>query len=299
MQPIQSSRGPKNLVMFLAVLLAMTKSTPAFSETPSDTTNACVQAYAGAQAHRKNEDLLAARDALRLCSARACPTLIQNDCNTWLAEVVEAIPSIVLAARVNEDDVFDVSVSMDGARLAGELDGKPIEVNPGLHTFVFERGGNLPIQKKVIVAAHQRSQTIAVEWKRRAAGPAAPSGPAVETHDARPTATRPVPPAVYILGATAVVGLATFAILGLGGRATQNDLETSCAPRCAKSDVDALQTRYLVANIGAVVGGLSAAGAVILFLVRPAHDPGAARLSLAVDIQPVNGGATASLRTPF
>jgi hypothetical protein len=254
-----------------------------------DATKVCVDAYGKGQEYRKSNDLLKARESLWTCAAATCPGVIQSDCTTWLSQIVESIPSIVLEAKLDDDNVFDVAVTMDGAHVASQLDGKPIEINPGLHTLVFERGGNPPIEKKVIVAAHARSQVVSVAWRSPDGAGAARSG--VNGGDqAHAAMTRPVPPLTYVLGGVAVAGLGTFAILGLTGSASQHDLETSCSPNCSDSQVSALKTRFLIADIALGVGALSAAGALAVYVLRPEHEAPSGPVA-SVGISPVLGGA--------
>ena len=233
-----------------------------------DATKACVQAYESAQEDSKAELLLKARDELRACSAPSCPAILQSDCTNWLGQVVDSVPSVVFAAREGGENVFDVSVSMDGKPLAKELDGKPIEVDPGLHTFVFERGGAAPLEKKTIVAAREKAQLISVGW---AAPPSVVAGPTQAPAEVVEK-TRPVPPLFYVLGATTVVGFGTFGIVGATAESTKSDLQKSCSPHCSSSDVSSLKTHFLIADIAAGVGAASAAGALVVILTRPERD---------------------------
>jgi hypothetical protein len=199
--------------------------------------------------------------------------MIQSDCTTWLGQVVEAVPSVVFAAKLGSESVFDVTVTMDGKQVATQLDGKSIEVDPGLHTFVFERSGSPPVEKKTIIAARDKAQIITAEWRAHAA--AAPAAPAAGPAAPAPVAAekeRPIPPLFYVLGGTTVVGFGTFAVLGLLSESTKHDLETSCSPRCSSSEVSSLKTRFLVADIALGVGAASAAGALVVFLTRPEQD---------------------------
>ncbi|MGD0676103.1 MAG: hypothetical protein ABSC94_11825, partial [Polyangiaceae bacterium] len=245
-----------SLVGVAAALATVTTGVDSWSDL-SEATRACVAAYDDAQGYRKDGDLLKARKALETCAAATCPGIIQSDCTTWLSQVVDSIPSIILEAKVGEDNVFDVSVWMDGARIATKLDGKPIEINPGLHVFVFERQGAPPIEKKAIVA-HTKSDLISATWSS-APAPIRPTGTAHLTGPA-PAASdspRPVTWPVYVLGAITVVSFATFAVLGVSGNATKHDLESSCAPHCTDSQVGPVRTRFIAADVAAGVGVLA------------------------------------------
>jgi hypothetical protein len=280
----------------------------AFGEPATETTRMCLNAHESAQELEKKDDLLAAREALQVCAAAACPSMIQTDCTTWLAQNVEATPSVLLGATVDGEYVFDVTVTIDGNPLVRRLDGRSVEVNPGLHAFVFERSGSPPIRRMQIIAEHDHGQMVAVEWNTapaaggrsgggegaaRATEPPAPSGGGVPPRDrgvgAPPGAERPVPALTFVLGGVTVAGLATFAILGLTGSAKQHDLDTTCSPRCPAGDVTSLQNRFIAADIALGVGALSAVGAVVVFLTRPeraASQPRAAEIR----VRPLVGG---------
>jgi len=295
---MRAAQHPRNSIKplaFAALAGVLTTSVQASSQTTNPSTNVCVDAYGKAQEYRMNNDLLKARDALWTCARTTCPSVIQNDCTTWLNQVIESIPSIVLEAKVDDDSVFDVTVTMDGARIATQLDGKPIEINPGLHTFVFTRAGSAePMEKKIIIAAHMKSQIVSVGWHAPAPARNAAGEKASGTAPARP-----VPPLVYVLGGVSVAAFATFAVLGLTGQATQHDLENSCQPHCSSSDVSSLKARFIGADVAAGVSALAAAGAVTLYLTRPEHGESHAPGVSALRFAPVSGGAMLSCSGSF
>jgi hypothetical protein len=283
---------------------ASSQSATASSQPISEATKACVDAYGNAQELRKNNDLLKAREAMITCAGPTCPGIIQNDCTAWLGQVVDAIPSVVLVAKVDQEDVFDVSVAMDGKAIASQLDGKPIEINPGLHSFVFQRASGAPVEKKVIIPAHSKSQIVAVEWRSPAAarpveGGPTPAGAEHSQEAAHQDLVRPVPAVVYVLGGVAVAAFGTFAVLGLTGNSTKQHLESTCGPThtCSQSDVSSLETRFVIADVAVGVGAVAAVSALTVFLLRPAHAahplavtaPSSAVMALGV--APTAGGA--------
>jgi tetratricopeptide (TPR) repeat protein len=110
----------------------------------------------------------------------------------------------------------------------------------------------------------------AASAKERVVAPtAAPPPPAARERPAA-TATWPIPPAAYVLGAVGVAGLATFGTLALLGRNQQSDLERSCSPACSPSQVQPMKTKFLIADIGLAVGAVSLGAAGYLVLSRPA-----------------------------
>lgn len=286
------ARTLSRLTGVASLLAVVTTAGGSWSQTADDGTKSCVDAYGSAQEFRKNNDLLKARKSLWTCAGATCPAVIQSDCTAWLSQVSDAIPSIVLEAKLDDDNVFDVSVTLDGTPLVSQLDGKPLEINPGLHTLLFERQGMSPVEKKVIVAAHSKSQVVLAVWTSPPARTAAhPSHPSTETP---PEMVRPIPPLAYVLGGTAVAALGTFAVLGLSADGTKQNLDNShCSPNCSTAEVSSLQTRLIGADIAAGVSALAATGAVVVFLTRPerpAQTPNSG--TNAVRIAPTWGGAS-------
>jgi hypothetical protein len=290
---------PRRLVKLagLASLFAtVATTTQSWSQSSGDTTKACLDAYGNAQEFRKNNDLLKARQALWTCAGATCPAIVQNDCTAWLGQVADAIPSVVLEAKLDNDNVFDVSVSLDGTPVATQLDGKPVEINPGLHTFVFERPGAAPVEKKVIIAAHAKSQVILAEWTTPP--PISRSGSTHAGGEASTPMVRPIPPLAYVLAGTSVAAFGAFAVLGITGDAIKGNLQSSsCASLhdCDTSTVSSLETRFVAADIAAGVGALAAVGAITVFLLRPER---AAQVP-SVGIAPTSGGAFVQWRSSF
>jgi hypothetical protein len=72
-----------------------------------------------------------------------------------------------------------------------------------------------------------------------------------------PTEPRSVAPAAYVLGAVGVAGVAVFATFALLGKSEQHRLESTCSPQCPPADVDALRTKFLIADLALVAGVVS------------------------------------------
>lgn len=278
--------------LFLAGLATMVLTGgTSWSGEPSEAITACMNAYESAQELRKHDDLLGARKMLQTCTATACPEMIQTDCTTWMTEVNEAMPSIIFGASVGSQSVHDVAVSMDGARLVPQIDARPLEVNPGIHTFVFTRDGQDPVEKKAMIMPRLHDQMVSVRWK---------GAPVVRS--------RPVPPSFYILSGASVAALATFTGFGVSGDALQHTLQTSCSPLCSQSQISTLHTRFLVADIALGVGAASAVGAIVALLTRPERPVPRDRAAMttsapgrtwSIDMRALHGGAAVDWSRSF
>jgi hypothetical protein len=182
--------------------------------------------------------------------------------------------------------VTDVTAHLDGAPLAIQLDGRPIVVDPGLHTVTFERAGSPTLEQKVIVREGEKNRLVSVDWAPAPAPVAAPIPPPVATE-------RPVPVSVYAVLGVAALGFVDFGVAGTLGLVKKQDLERSpaCAPFCPANDVHYVKTMYAVADVGLAVGVAGVIASGILFLTRPER-PVAARSALQGPlVEPLPGGA--------
>jgi hypothetical protein len=253
----------------LCVIVMLPALAKPASADPEPTKAACKDAYEQSQAHRQKDELLVARQQLLLCAAPACPNLIRNDCVVWFAQVEQAIPSVVLEAKNEGGEILDVTVTMDKKTIATQLDGQPIDIDPGLHTFRFEHTGLPPIEQRLIVRAGEKSRLVSASWAKPKA-----EQPADVPARAPAPMERPVPASVWIAAGVGIVGIAGFSYFGLAGNRKTNDLENSCAPFCSTDQVNTVKTDYLVGDISLGVGVVSLGAALVLLLTRPERPVG-------------------------
>lgn len=216
---------------------------------------ACLDSYEQAQRHRKGGELMQAREALMICSRDVCPDIAKADCTRWLAEVRQDVPSIVLGASFEEGgDAIQVRVTIDGKPLANQLDGRALEVNPGIHVLRFETAGREPVQQRVSIRVGERNRRIMAVFPALPPPPPPPEPPGVPTIS-------------YVLGGVGVIGLAGFGYFAATGRSDESDLER-CKPVCAADDVDDVRKRYLAADVSLAVGVLALGGASYFYFTR-------------------------------
>jgi hypothetical protein len=219
----------------------------------------CREAYANAQLHRQRGELLAARNDLRTCGSETCPAIVQTDCVPWLSEVEASIPTLVLEARADGDAIFEVRVKLDGEPVAERLDGRPIPLDPGTHTLIFDTKGRPTLEQHIIVRAGEKNRLLLAEW-------VSPPQPAN-----RGAVERPVPLGVYLTAAVAAAGFVDFGVAAALGNSAKSEFEAQrCAPFCNHTDVNAMRTRYLIADVGLAVGAAELVTSLVLFATRPA-----------------------------
>jgi hypothetical protein len=281
----------------------------------------CVAAYEEAQKDRMGGKLRLSREQLLICAHVTCPDVVARDCRTWRNEVEGQLASIALTARdLRGTEVSNVRVLADGELIVDELDGRPIFVDAGPHTFRFERRGSVPLEQRIKLEPGERQHLVDVklmpsgsEEPRDAPIPKeSPKDPLElpgSRQESRPLEPLPAtaPPdrssrekspttVVYVLGGIGIVSLVSFAYLGFTGESDVSRLREECAPRCAKSEVDAVRTKLIAANISLGVGlaALGASGFLWLSAGAPSSRP-----TMGLDVRPVAGGGMGSLVGSF
>jgi hypothetical protein len=259
-------------------LAASTASATARAADPKDPA-ACKEAYETSQESRKGGSLLTARTKLRLCASESCPDIVRTDCMTWLAEVEKAVPSVVLEARAEGQIVLDASVTMDGKPFATKLDGRPVDVDPGVHVFVFEKPGKPPVEQKVIVREGQKSILVSGSWE---APKAARPQPAVEAQQGS-SGWRTVG---FVAGALGIVGLGVGSAFGVAALSADKTASGECQSStvCTQPGADDSRTahqRATVSTVSFAAGGALFVGGALLVLFAPHGTPTQGRIVVA------------------
>ena len=215
---------------------------------------ACLNAYEQTQTLRKDGKPVAAKAQAQSCAQSTCPALLTKDCSKWVTELEAMIPTVVLDPRAPTGGLrADVRVKIDGNVVSEKIDGRPLPVEPGAHTFTFEADGALAVEQAVALKDGEKAKKITVTMLP------APTPKAVE---------RPIPLGVWVFGGGSVVALAVGAGFGISGLGKKSDLD-ACKPRCNPDDVDSLNTRFTVADLALGAGVVAGAAAVYLLLSRP------------------------------
>jgi hypothetical protein len=221
---------------------------------------ACADAYVAGQVSKKEGRLREARDRFQVCASAACPGALQRDCTPWKAQLDREIPTLTVSVKDEAGAALGAaSVTVDGAPLAS-----PAAFDPGEHTVRVEAAGMKPAEQRVTLASGEGNRAITVRLERLAA------------------ASRPVPVAPIVLGASGLVALGVFAGLGVTGNAKKASLDAlGCKPDCSPSEVSAARSLYLGADValGVGLGALVAAGVVLIVQLKAPAGAAAARFS--------------------
>jgi len=206
----------------------------------------CLTRYQEAQVARRERRLLDSRAALRICSRASCPAAVRADCVDWLDQVAHSLPSVVVTARARGADVFAVKVVIDGKLATEKLTGFALEVDPGLHKFRFESPPWPVMEREVLASEGVKQRPIEVEF-----APPLPSAILSTQPEAKPFRLQR---SDYVFGGISLAGFATLAYFGGTGLYDAHQLRTGCKSFCEHADVQAVETKLIVADIGLAVG---------------------------------------------
>jgi hypothetical protein len=236
--------------------------------------DACIDANEKAIAQRKAEKLIDARASLSVCAASTCPDVIRASCQQRLAEVSQAIPSIVFSVKdPSGRDLALVRLSIDASKYTDRLEGHAIVVDPGEHEFRFEVEGQEPVVRRFVLpeGEQNRREEIVI---------GAPPAPVAAQREAagRASAQRTV---AFVVGGVGVAGLALGGIFGALSIGAHGSYEKNCgsnigAPpgQCNATGVTGesdAATKGTISTIAFVGGGVMVAAGAVLFLTAPAH----------------------------
>jgi hypothetical protein len=239
----------------------------------ADEKQLCASAAEEAEQLRSDARLRAARERLLRCSRPECPAAVRSDCAQWMTEIEAAMPTVVLGVRdASGQDVLGARVSVDGVAVTHGLDGKALEVDPGVHKFRFESGG-AAVEQAVLIREGEKSRAITAMLD---VGPVAPAErssarPAAGSSPASSTTSSPHPSAwTWALGGIGLVALGLGAYLELSVNADASGLQSSCGHFCSHAQVDPLVLKQQVLGpIAFGVGALSLGLAAYTFFAAP------------------------------
>jgi hypothetical protein len=269
----------------------------------ADDEDTCIAASERAIAATHHDNLLEARSALVACTARVCPDIVRASCQRRLAEINQAIPAVVFEMKdAAGNDLAGVQISVDGSVLTGHLEGAPVVLDPGKHSFHFQAAGLPAVDKDFVLRHGERDRHERIVFGS-APVPAETHATPAETH-----ATSGGWSAIQIGGiaaaAVGVGGIAIGAIFGLKASSDRSSETGACGSTCATvSDRNnaanyrsALISDSTISDVGFIAGGaLVATGAVLFFTGRPRDDAAkTAGWRIAPGVGPASAGVFAT-----
>lgn len=283
----------KGLVAAGALVAVFSASAQDAAAAPDDRAE-CANAAEQAQQMRDEGKYRRAREQMLSCARDTCPGPIKSDCGKWLSELDRDAPTVVFGAKDAKGDLFDVKVSMDGVLIQERLDGKPVLVDAGEHTFRFESKDGTK-EERILVRAAEKARPLTVVFGSAAPATGGSAGGSAKERD-KDAPEKPaegeggsiVPAAV--VGGIGVLALGSFAIFGITGSSDVDKLQ-DCKPNCREEDVDSARTKLIIADISLGVGIVALGVAAYMFITRPKVDAKVASGStLRLNAGPVAGG---------
>jgi hypothetical protein len=248
--------------------------------------------------------LRAAREQFVTCAAASCPDLVRADCAAHLEEVQRAQPSIVFEVKDPAGaDLSAVQVSVDGAVLVTQLDGRPIDMDPGNHQFRFEVAGAPAVEKPLLIREGEkdRHERIVIARPLRTAS-VAPSVAPIPTERGADGGTQRL--LGWVAGGVGVVGVGVGAAFGLAASSKWSQAKYDCGTGCpstspAQSEKSTAEGDATASTVAFAVGGATLVAGVVLLLTAPTgreeHAPSVA-VSLAPTVGRSGAGALVSVR---
>jgi hypothetical protein len=253
----------------------------AFASPPAaaDVTKAqCVDANTNAQSLRRDGSFAEARAMLAVCGDPQCPALVRDDCTRQLDALEQLQPTVVLDAKDRSGaDRSAVRVKVDGRAVAEKLDGTPLPVDRGEHTFVFEADGEAPVTLTVVVREGEKSRRVSVTLgavvdrggEDRGGGHGGDGTDKPTTHGGAP-AQRTLG---LVAGGAGALGLGIGTIFGILAASKWSATRNDCAgPDSCPSYTQAVADHGTTVSDGTIAtiallagGGLLATGAALFF----------------------------------
>ena len=215
----------------------------------ADDRAACVQAADHGQVARDQGKLSAARVEFTDCARASCPKLVVQQCTQWLAELTQDVPTVGFRALDPKGtEILDVTVYVDSVERKGSLDGTPLELDPGVHTFRFVHSGLPDVIFQSIIRLKEKNRVLEAKFTTAA--------PEEKQEHHRPFRFPWTASVSFVLGAGSFIAMGVF--VGTAAH-DANALRQSCAGSCLPADVDWVNTRVLLANItmGTGIGFMS------------------------------------------
>jgi hypothetical protein len=273
----------------------------------------CAAAYEEAQVLRQQSKLQDAHAHLVMCTDASCPAAVVRDCVTWLTDVENAMPTVVLAAQDDDGvDLIDVKITVDGVALSPDMVGKAINLDPGAHSVRAELEGYDTNEQGLVAREGEKSRVVTFVLHRIASGDDAAAQEATGSEAGGTSLDESTTDAdhkpglgwkVYTLGTVAVVAGIGGVVLGVSGKKDVDTLHapgncgTTNPPSCAESEVNTARMKLIGANVAFGVAGAAAIGTAVFWWMgkRKAAKPTAGWTRPRASVGMLPGGGMAVL----
>ncbi|MBS2015332.1 MAG: hypothetical protein JST00_20765 [Deltaproteobacteria bacterium] len=220
----------------------------------------CVAALDKAQSLQTARKLKDARASYLACSTDACPELVREDCAKSLLSLEGTMPTVVFSAKMDDHDVSDARVLLDGEAVANALDGHAVALDPGNHVARFERKGGGAIEVKLVAREGEKNRAVTATFPGSIS-----TKPLPKMENGSHFPLFPV-----ILGSAGLLAIGGSFVFRANASADADEYRRTCAPTCDLSVRDELSDKLVVANValGVGIGAVAVAAATWLFDTR-------------------------------
>jgi hypothetical protein len=246
-------RGGLALVGLLATVAAIAHPSHA------EEIDACIAAADKGQDLRDTHKLVEALEEFRKCAAASCPAVVQKGCSKWADEAEQDIPTVVLSAKDGAgNDLFDVSVLVDGTPFADKLEGVAQPIDPGAHVFRFVRRDGTVAEKQLLISEGRRNRVISATF----GSPMGSSG-----RDRALPKTTPWRSAGWVTLGVGIAGLAIGAIFTGLTLSDKNAADCSAGGACTRyGEISSAKVTAVASGVGYVGGAVLVGSGTVLLL---------------------------------
>jgi hypothetical protein len=288
----------------------------------------CQAAYRSAQDSEQSGLLREARAAWGACARPTCGSFLRQECTSRFTQLGSDIPSVVpVVTDAAGEPLADVQLRVDGELFAEQLDGRALQINPGLHEFAFSTQAGVFSTQKIMILQGQRNRLVAASLpaprkpaqkparhrlvmedelpaRERAPERAAPAGgddaDAVATAggsgDRRGGHSVALP---LVLVGAGLAAAGAGGVLIYWGRADNSQL-AACTPNCSKASVDHIRRLYLEGDVALGVGAAALVGAFYAYMLSGGQPESHAHQQAHLfEVAPLHEGAIATWSGTF
>lgn len=207
----------------------------------------CFDSAVAGQKARKAGHLAEARAAFAQCAQASCPAEVTQRCTDWIAEVDDAMPSIIVDARdAAGRDLAHGTVHIDGHD-QDVLSGKPVVLEPGQHVVVLDVPGEPRVEQTIVLHEHEKRRTVVL---------------ALAPHAPPPRKLSSTP---FVLGGIGLVFAASFGAFATVGFLDRQS--SRCDVACASGDYTRVRAELVAADASLGAAALFVGIAIIDFVV--------------------------------
>jgi hypothetical protein len=255
--------------MIRHLLIAFVMLVPSVATADSLSKEACVDAHSRGQDARDQGKITLARKLFLTCAQSGCPAAVQGDCARFADDLSNLQPTVNFVARdADGNDLPNTTVYVDGVLVATNIDGRPVEVDPGSHTVKFSSSGKDEVVT-VVIGSGEKGRVVQARFGSPATSRSSTSTTA-SRDTPKPRGPRTTHPkgslALTITGGVVALAGGAFAFYGRTRMPSQCALSTNeCAAPPgdpvfdkAKSAAGTINLGLAAASVGAVAltGGL-------------------------------------------